>query len=791
MKIKILLVLILLYANYSNAQVKSYGYVKDETGKGVSHATIHVLNTDIYAISDDSGRFQFPEIPGGTYQAEISAVGFARRESQIILPPDQHSTGEIKLERPIVLSQSATQLDAVVVTAEKEESNIQKVPVSITALSSREIDAYRLWSSKDLKGIVSNLYAADPGDGRNIISIRGITSTSYDPAVVTYIDGVPQFTLDTYIPQLFDVDHIDVLKGPQGTLYGRNAMGGVVNIVTRKPDNLFHAGLEVSAGNYGLQRYTFQVSTPLVEGKLFLGVAGLYEGSNGYYTNDFDNSHFDKQHRFADNISLKYLANAQWSFALNMKNLWNRNQGAFTLNPSIESAFENPYHLSQNAIGEMIDNTMNASLQIRHTGTKTNFSSLTAYQSNYRYYQTPVDGDFSPADALSIVNNYGKPWNKVNVWTEELRLSSATGSASPWKWAVGSYLFLQDIPNKQGVHFGADAALVGSPSTNYTIINSTKIKNKGLAFYGQLQYDLSKSFTLAGGLRYDYQESGANVSGEYLPDGSPSGFPTQADTSGKTNFHALSPMLSVTFHPNDHAHIYLSYNRGYRTGGLTQLSSDPSQPPLYPYQPEFSNNYELGLKTNYFENRLHANFAVFYNTVQDVQVPTLILPDAITVIKNAGGLTSKGFEAEMQALVLPGLDITYHFGYTHAVYTSGKLSSNGDAVDLDGKKQVYSPEMTSMLAAEYKISLGKSVTAFARMEWFYFGRQYFDLMNTQAQSAYQLLNASVGAGFRQFGLSFWTRNLTGTKYIAYAYDFGAARLGDPCTYGFTLKYRLH
>ena len=365
--------LILLYANYSGAQVKSYGYVKDEKGKGVSHATIHVLNTDVYAISDDSGRFQFPELPGGTYQAEISAVGFARSEMQVVLPLNQNGGEAFKLEHPIILARSATQLDAVVVTAEKEESNIQKVPVSITALSSREIDAYRLWSSKDLKGIVSNLYAADPGDGRNIISIRGITSTSYDPAVVTYIDGVPQFTLDTYIPQLFDVDHIDVLKGPQGTLYGRNAMGGVVNIVTRKPDNLFHAGLEISAGNYGLQRYTFQVSTPLVKDKLFLGVAGLYEGSNGYYTNDFNNSHFDKQHRFADNISLKYLLNAQWSFSLNLKNLWNRNQGAFTLNPSVESSFENPYHLSQNAIGEMIDNTLNASLQIRHTGTKIEF----------------------------------------------------------------------------------------------------------------------------------------------------------------------------------------------------------------------------------------------------------------------------------------------------------------------------------------------------------------------------------------------------------------------------------
>jgi iron complex outermembrane receptor protein len=173
---------------------------------------------------------------------------------------------------------------------------------------------------------------------------------------------------------------------------------------------------------------------------------------------------------------------------------------------------------------------------------KTNFSSLTAYQSNYRYYQTPVDGDFSPLDAISIVNNYGKPWNKVSAWTEELRLSSATGSASPWKWAVGSYFFLQDVPNKQGVHFGADAALVGSPATNYTIVNSTKNKNKGLAFYGQLQYDLSKSFTL-GGLRYDYQES-ENVTGRIPARRFKQWISTQADTSGK-------PILAQLVHVVD------------------------------------------------------------------------------------------------------------------------------------------------------------------------------------------------------------------------------------------------
>jgi iron complex outermembrane recepter protein len=783
MKQIIVLLILIAWSPFIQAQTKNTGEIKNEEDAAIAGATIHILNTDVSAISNNAGQFSIPDLPKGIYSVEISSIGYAKIQKNIQLP----LTGEKLI---IHLTRSTLRLDAVVVTAEKQEANIQKVPISITALSSRDIEAYRLWASQDLKGIVSNLYSANPGDGRNVTSIRGITSTSYDPAVVTYIDGVPQFTLDTYIPQLFDVDHIDVLKGPQGTLYGRNAMGGVINIVTKKPDDQLHFSLEASVGNYGMQRYTFQFTAPLIAGKLFLGVAGLYEGSNGYYTNDYNNSHFDKQYRFGDNIYLKYLLNSQWSFTLNMKNLWNRDNGAFALNPSIADAFVNPYHLDQNAIGEMVDNSLNGSLMIKHTGAKVDFSSLTAYQSNYRYYVTPVDGDFSPLDAISIINNYGSQWNKVNAWTEELRLSSATASASPLKWAVGSYLFLQKAPSQQGVHFGADAAAVGSPNTNYTVINTTRIKNQGMAFYGQMSYALSKSFTVTGGIRYDYQLSSEEVSGLYLPDGATTGFITQPDTSGKTSFNAWSPMFSISYIVRENAHIYLSYNRGYRTGGLTQLSTDPTQPPLYPYQPEYSNNYELGFKGNYFDSRFHANLAVFYNTVQDAQVPTLILPDAITVIKNAGGLTSKGFDADLQGLVAKGLEITYHFGYTHATYTSGELSSNGASENLDGKYQVFTPNVTSMMAVQYNKRLSGSENVFVRGEWYYFGRQYFDLSNEQIQTSYQLLNVSAGISSKELSFSFWLRNLTGTEYIAYAYDFGAARLGDPSTIGVTFGYRL-
>ncbi|HEY8734702.1 MAG TPA: hypothetical protein VIL90_09065, partial [Puia sp.] len=140
----------------------------------------------------------------------------------------------------------------------------------------------------------------------------------------------------------------------------------------------------------------------------------------------------------------------------------------------------------------------------------------------------------------------------------------------------------------------------------------------------------------------------------------------------------------------------------------------------------------------------------------------------------------------------PGLEMTYHFGYTHARYTSGRLSSNGTEESLDGKRQVFTPDMTSMFALQYSFTFPKplGINAFVRGEWFYFGKQYFDLSNIQEQSSYQMVNANIGISYSFFSISVWLRNVTGTRYIAYAYDFGAARLGDPYTYGVSMKFRF-
>ncbi|MFL5788426.1 MAG: TonB-dependent receptor, partial [Flavisolibacter sp.] len=712
------------------------GEIVDQNSKPVPLVSIHILNTNINSISDASGHFAISGLYNGRYVIELSAIGFATQVKEITISKDG------KNDFVFHLQSSLKQLDAITVTAEKREDLLQNTAASLTVLNAKQVEDLRLWEAKDLTAIVPNLSSGNSGDERNVTSIRGITTTSYDPAVVTYIDGVNQFTLDTYIGQLIDIERIEILRGPQGTLYGRNAMGGVINIITKQPGNNTEGFAEVNFGNYGQQRYSAAIRWPLIKNKLFLGASGIYDKSDGFYKNQFNNTHFDRHELFVGNYFLKFLPAADWSFILNAKHQNYKNNGAFPLVNGVDEAFNNPFNLNQNAVGQMIDNTLDLSFSIIHKGRNLNLSSQLAWQHNYRYYNAPLDGDFSPLDAVSIINNYGKPWNDVKALTHEFRFTSSPEMSTHLNWTAGTYFFHQNLPNRQATHFGADAGLLGIPDSNFSTINSTKASNTGISLYGQINFKLFKKWQLTTGLRYDYEYKKLDVEGEYQKDGQDP-FVTRNDTSAAVHYNAISPKLAIRFEINDFTAMHVSYSRGYRTGGLTQLSSDPSQPPLYPYKPEYSNNIEWGIKNNSWNNRLILNIAAFLTYVNNAQVPTLILPDAITVTRNTGSLTSKGVEAEASFKPLKGLEVQYNFGYTHAEYSSLKLSSNGQSVDLEGKKQIFTPDITSMLSAQYSYDLipNKHLQIIARAEWHYLGTEYFDLANNIRQSPYNLIHS--------------------------------------------------
>ncbi|TCD10247.1 TonB-dependent receptor [Pedobacter frigidisoli] len=780
MKRTLLLVSIFLLTCFAvNAQQIS-GTVKDSKSEAVANVTVQALNTNLSTTTDANGNFELKNTTAGKLTLKFSAIGFATAVKVV----------EANQTLNIVLTESNSKLDEVTVSAQKTEENVQNIPASISTFSASKIVDYRIQNTRDLATIVPNLYSSNPGDGRNVTSIRGIGTTSYDPAIATYIDGVNQFGLDSYISSLFDVERIEVLRGPQGTLYGRNAMGGVINIITKQPTNVTSGFAGVDIGNYGQQRYSIGIRTPLIKDKLFFGAAGMYNKQNGFYTNEFNNTKFDKLHGFLGNYYLKFLASSKFDLTLNVKHNENRNNGTFPLASSIEEALANPFKLNQNSTTEMVDNLFNVSLSANYSGDDFNFNSQTAYQSNYRYYKQPIDGDFSPADIISIVNDYGKDYNKVQVYTQEFKFSSPASNQSKFKWVAGLYGFYQTNPVKQGSYFGADGAFYGAePYTTAVNINSGK--GLGLAAFAQLSYQVTEKITAIAGLRYDYEHKKLLASGEYLIPGYDP-IVTQGDTSARANFNAISPKFSLAYAVAENNNIYASYTRGYRAGGITQLASDPTAKPLDAYKPEYSNNIEIGSKNTFFDQRLSLNVAAFYISVTDAQIPVLILPDALTTTRNAGKLTSKGIDLELSARPIRGLNVDYNFGYTDAKYKSLNLFKDGEMVNLAGNRQIYTPEITSMFALQYGYEINKAakLNVIARGEWLFTGNQFYDLSNQVQQKGYNIYNAKIGFSAKNFDLFFWGRNLANKTYVDYAYDFGAAHLGNPKTYGVSLTGRF-
>lgn len=680
------------------------------------------------------------------------------------------------------------QLEEVTVTAQKQTENLQEVPVSVSHITDEDAINQRLWQTRDLAGLFPNFYTAHSGDGRNVVGVRGIATTSYDPAVAVYVDGVIQFGLDTYSNGLLDIERIEVLRGPQGTLYGRNAMGGVINIITKKPTNRTSGFAGVDIGNYGLSRYSLGFKTALVPNKLFVGLSGLYEKHGGFFKNEYDGSDYDKRNSLLGNYYLRYLANLQWAFTLNFKHSGVRNHGAFPLAGSMQDALDNPYVLNQNTLTRMVDNVSNGSFSADYTGENLNFTAQTSYQSNYRIYEDPIDGDFSPLDIVSIINNYGKDWNKVSVWTQELRLSSVENGNSKISWLAGLFGFISDDPVKQGTYFGEDGGIFGAdPHT--TMLTTNTGTNKGFAVFGQTNIPMTEKLDLTLGLRYDRESRELTGRSELLIAGMEP-IIINGDTTGQGAYEALSPKAVLSYQSDSDQLLFLSYSRGFRAGGITQVSEDPSEPALRTFDPEFSNNFELGVKNEFLDKRIRWNVSAFYTRVNDIQVPQLMMPEAIVVTRNEGKLRSMGLESEFVALLGNDLSLSWNGGITKAEFSELSMAGDNGNEDLSGNKQLFSPDFTSSLILQYEKGLGASEAfkLLARGEWLWVGTTYFDLPNTLKQDPYQLFNARLGVQKGQIGIGLWARNIFDARYIDYAYNFGAAHLGEPSTYGLSVKF---
>jgi iron complex outermembrane receptor protein len=718
-------------------------------------------------------------------------------------------SGSSVYAQTIIDTTKTKQLEEVIVTANKREESIIKVNTSITTLSAKKLEDTRTWGLSGLSALVPNYNYQELGVSfQQIQAIRGIQVFSENPAVSTYIDDVNNIDILANGFAFTDIERIEVLRGPQGTLYGRNAMGGVININTKKPTNTTNGFAETSFGNLGLQRYSAGVKTPLIKDKLFFGLNGLYQTQDGFLKNDItgttatdvslNGKTVGGEKNLYGNMYLKWLASKRFQLTLNLKGQQDKsdNSGFMVSQFTDTGAFANPDKINLARIQRHERTVLNTSLVAKYFADKFTLTSISALQS--------IAFGFKDLDFPGIYHSYydgqiGELLPPQKVWSEELRINS--NSDSKFQYTAGLYAFTQKgyepTTNTRYELSDAEATAFGLQKGSF-LINRNRSNNFGIAGFGEMSYLLTNKLKATVGLRYDYENREAIFNGfgdAVLFNGVVTELKPNITASG--NYSALSPKFSLSYAINELSNVYATYTRGFRAGGIN-ASSLPAGV-RQTFDPEYSNNYEIGYKSFLLNKRLSIGASAFLIQWKDLQFYNLVAPFTYAR-ENVGDVQSMGLELEVSAIPAKGLQLDGSFGINPTEYKGFDLKrvNFGTGVEtttgIGGNKLSNAPSHTIFLGAQYEYAINKKLKAVIRGEIRNLGKQYTDIQNKIEQPSYTLLNSRIGLTYDKYSLFVWGQNLTNERFLAYGNpdsSFGRqARIAQPRTFGITLSAKF-
>ena len=784
----LLVTIIILFPSEISGQseIVIKGKVTDYTGNPLVDANVSIINESYGSSTDKNGNFIF-RLPDDYIDQEVVLevryVGFITQSKNITLIANDN-THNFQLESEVL------SLEPVIVTAQRREENLQTVPISISALNNNEIMARGIESTFDLQYSIPNFYFGDGTFNYNApSSIRGISGSSRASGVETranyYMDDVYLGRSVAVNQDLFDLERIELLKGPQGTLFGKNTVSGVINIITRKPFNGWEGTIIIDAGSFNYLNGNIIINAPFIDNKFFARFSGKIMRTDGYVTNLFNNEDYNRQNIMNGRLQLRYLPSTNFDITLSLNVLRDRRPHrivGIALDGSGYDAAPGPREVSHDLNEFENRDIFGGSLNILYQFPN-NYSikSITGFRKIKNWGN--LDEDLS--QKAWVVDNFK---NEDAHFTQEFRLTSPP--LKYFNFVTGLFYFYQSSDFIFDLKTSSD-----NPLPNFSLLSEGPVKSKSIAGYFHGNLNILSNLSLFGGLRYTYEYKKVNWDqmnnlGLYI------NLENYNDTYSKGVF---SPLIGLRYSPFYQLMLYVKTSWGYKSGGWGNFTVWKIED--LKLRPEYCVSYEAGVKLTTFNNRLIFNTAAFLNKFDDFQTeiwkdvppPFYPNPKTLPVYTNAAKVTSKGFELELIAMPLNNLSLFSSLGYVDATYDEFIVPSERD---YNGNKLEFAPETEYSFSIEYKIPVINIGTFGISGEFIHKDDYYFDASNTEDFyiPAYDLIAAKVGyeSFHGSLGIYLWGKNLSNELYMLTRAIFPLpvkyAWYGAPRTFGIQVTY---
>jgi iron complex outermembrane receptor protein len=716
-------------------------------------------------------------------------------------------------------------LEEIVVTARKRDESLQSVPVTIDAFTEQTIKSAGIESPRDFVALVPNMTLVEVQNvGNSFITVRGISQArNSEPSVAVLVDGVLETNPYEFDQELTDIKQIEVLKGPQGALYGRNAIGGAIIIHTVDPSDHFEGSGKLGVGNGLSEKAQVAVSGPIDSAGTLKYRASLnFYNTDGYLQNTYLDRKADPYRDYSGRLRLLWQPNDQWTADLRVFRDRVDTTAYYYIIPRDNEA--NPFSSFSTLPNA---NDVTSPIQTNNSGTDTRdvtdtalkldynpgFGTITAI-SDYNHTKEIDTGDaydFRPINTSIAYNAFftfvppslGGTFDEsqsqfidVKTYSQELRFTSE--KAGGFSWIAGAYYVHTErfistgnlVDRGDGIPAVYQTPLVDpanpfATNTNVTFLADSQ-NNNAWATFGDATYEFSPEWEIDAAIRYD-EDSRRNTTDtpqSFLPDKTAHTGEVRHET-----FSATQPKGTLRYKPTDNLTFYGGWSRGFRSGGFNQTgvgavaASEKKFGVHDVFNAEVADTWEVGAKSQFLDRRLSANLAAFHTKSHNGY---FFFYDSVTSTQNLGNLdaTYKGAELELTAKATDRLDLYANFGYT-----DGKITHMEDPTVVGNKPPLLTKD-TVNAGAQYRQPLGDGLNGVLRLDYQKIGRTWWDPYNVTSRDPVNLVNLRAGLDAERWSATAWSKNLTNKLYNAEFSPGGFLWRAPPRRYGvdFTFKF---